>query len=415
MADSKEGITEAETLTIRVKDQTGEETLFKVKPHTKMSKIFDAYASRKGVASNAIRFLLDGARIQPDQTPKMLELEDEDQIDVALEQVGGENNVDGSEPLELCVVDENGEETVKQETTQVLDGDSIDFKLEQQDGHSSADDIQTLTLRVKDKKEDDSVFNVKPLTYLSDIFDAYCSRKGLDPKAIRFLFDGVRVTGNQTPKELEMEDGDELTIVLEQQGGGAGGEPQDHPESTVNAENKPPSNANGESSVILTIRVKDQTGEETFFKVKPHTKMGKIFKAYAERRGVSTEAMRFLLDGARIRPDQTPKMLELEDQDQIDAALEQVGGADDVKPDDVLTIRVKDQTGEETFFKVKPHTKMEKIFKAYADRKGVGLTAVRFLLDGARIQPDQTPKMLELEDQDQIDVALEQVGGWCRK
>ncbi|ETV73468.1 hypothetical protein H257_11600 [Aphanomyces astaci] len=85
-------------------------------------------------------------------------------------------------------------------------------------------------------------------------------------------------------------------------------------------------------------------------------------------------------------------------------------GGDDEKKQ-TITIRVKDQSGEETFFKVKPHTKMEKIFSAYAQRKGVPVTALRFLLDGTRIGGDQTPKMLELEDQDQIDCALEQVGG----
>lgn len=37
---------------------------------------------------------------------------------------------------------------------------------------------------------------------------------------------------------------------------------------------------------------------------------------------------------------------------------------------------------------------MEKIFSAYADRKGVSLSALRFALDGARINPDQTPKMV---------------------
>lgn len=54
-----------------------------------MSKIFEAYATRRGVASNSLRFMLDGERIQADQTPKMLELEDEDQIDCLLEQTGG--------------------------------------------------------------------------------------------------------------------------------------------------------------------------------------------------------------------------------------------------------------------------------------------------------------------------------------
>ena len=36
----------------------------------------------------------------------------------------------------------------------------------------------------------------------------------------------------------------------------------------------PPQAANN----ALTIRVKDQTGEETYFKVKNTTKMGKVFK-----------------------------------------------------------------------------------------------------------------------------------------
>ena len=82
-----------------------------------------------------------------------------------------------------------------------------------------------------------------------------------------------------------------------------------------------------------------------------------------------------------------------------------------VPTEGVLTIRVKDQTGEETFFKVKDGVKMGKLFKAYSARKGVQQTSLRFLLDGERIQTDDTPKSLELEDQDQIDVLLEQFGG----
>ena len=54
-----------------------------------MQKVFETYASRKGVQPGSIRFLLDGDRIQPDDTPKMLELNDQDQIDCMLEQSGG--------------------------------------------------------------------------------------------------------------------------------------------------------------------------------------------------------------------------------------------------------------------------------------------------------------------------------------
>ena len=55
--------------------------------------------------------------------------------------------------------------------------------------------------------------------------------------------------------------------------------------------------------------------------------MGKVFRAYATRKGVSESVLRFLLDGKRIAKDQTPAgRLDLEDQDQIDCMLEQQGG-----------------------------------------------------------------------------------------
>ena len=54
---------------------------------------------------------------------------------------------------------------------------------------------------------------------------------------------------------------------------------------------------------------------------------------------------------------------------------------------------------------------MEKVFSTYAQRKGVQVNSLRFLLDGERIDPSSTPKQLELDDQDQIDCMLEQMGG----
>ena len=41
---------------------------------------------------------------------------------------------------------------------------------------------------------------------------------------------------------------------------------------------KPSKEAGGENS--LNIRIRDQTGEETFFKVKKTTKLDKVFNAY---------------------------------------------------------------------------------------------------------------------------------------
>lgn len=161
--------------------------------------------------------------------------------------------------------------------------------------------------------------------------------------------------------------------------------------------------------------------------------MRKLFQAYADRRGIAIDALRFTLDGNRINQEDTPKMLELEDGDQIDVLLHQVGGADDEDEEAVpptassalgdaaaggedagevpITLCVRDATGEEMLFKVKKNTRMQKIFDAFIKRKGQMAGTMRFLLDGERVNPTDTPKLLELEDGDQIDAVLEMEGG----
>jgi ubiquitin len=97
----------------------------------------------------------------------------------------------------------------------------------------------------------------------------------------------------------------------------------------MSSEKLPPESSQkeeGEGGDVITLRVRDQTGDEMFFKVKKTTKMNKIFDAYAARRGITSNALRFMLDGERITADNTPKMLELEDNEQIDVMLETVGG-----------------------------------------------------------------------------------------
>jgi len=167
----------------------------------------------------------------------------------------------------------------------------------------------------------------------------------------------------------------------------------------------------------ITLKVRDQAGDVMFFKVKKSTEMRKIFEAYAQRLGVTARNLKFSLDGERIKETDTPKMLELSDEDQVDVFLEQVGGSqqEDVKPtgdDAVITIKVREQNGTEIAFKVKKSTKMSKIFEAFASRKGVELNAIRFLTpEGERVTPEHTPKMLELEDEGYLDARIEQQGG----
>ena len=67
---------------LNVRDDSGEVTIFKVRSSVQMSKVFEVYASRKGVDESSLQFSLNGVNIQGSDTPLSLQLTDNDQIDV---------------------------------------------------------------------------------------------------------------------------------------------------------------------------------------------------------------------------------------------------------------------------------------------------------------------------------------------
>lgn len=57
----------------------------------------------------------------------------------------------------------------------------------------------------------------------------------------------------------------------------------------------------------LNLKVKSQDGNEVYFKVKKTTQFSKVMSAYCKKVGADLESVRFLFDGQRLRPDQTPQ------------------------------------------------------------------------------------------------------------
>ncbi|KAJ7727237.1 ubiquitin-related domain-containing protein [Mycena metata] len=93
---------------------------------------------------------------------------------------------------------------------------------------------------------------------------------------------------------------------------------------------------------------------------------------------------------------------------------QQGNNQEEVKSEDAsstINIKVVSSTGDEVFFKIKRSTKLSKLQGAYASKVGKDVGSIRFLYDGSRINDDDTPMSLEMEDNDTIDVMVEQVGG----
>ncbi|KAJ8648856.1 hypothetical protein MRB53_001879 [Persea americana] len=81
-----------------------------------------------------------------------------------------------------------------------------------------------------------------------------------------------------------------------------------------------------DQSAHINLKVKGQDGNEVFFRIKRSTQLRKLMTAYCDRQSVDFNSIAFLFDGRRLRVDQTPDELEMEDGDEIDAMLHQTGG-----------------------------------------------------------------------------------------
>ncbi|KAK0583087.1 hypothetical protein LWI29_033187 [Acer saccharum] len=95
-------------------------------------------------------------------------------------------------------------------------------------------------------------------------------------------------------------------------GGGGGGQEED----------KKPM----DQGAHINLKVKGQDGNEVFFRIKRSTQLRKLMTAYCDRQSVELNSIAFLFDGRRLRAEQTPDELEMEDGDEIDAMLHQTGG-----------------------------------------------------------------------------------------
>ncbi|KAJ5902137.1 ubiquitin-like modifier SUMO [Penicillium taxi] len=79
-------------------------------------------------------------------------------------------------------------------------------------------------------------------------------------------------------------------------------------------------------------------------------------------------------------------------------------------PAEHFNIKVTDNNNE-VFFKIKRTTPLKKLMDAFCDRQGKQISTVRFLFDGTRVRPDDTPEALDMNDGDTLEVHQEQIGG----
>lgn len=76
-----------------------------------------------------------------------------------------------------------------------------------------------------------------------------------------------------------------------------------------------------------------------------------------------------------------------------------------------LILKTIDAEGSETHFRLHATTPFQKLFNAIARTRGLSPTAIRFVYEGKRLSPHETPESMDMQTGDTIDLMLEQVGG----
>lgn len=87
-------------------------------------------------------------------------------------------------------------------------------------GEDGATSNEHINLKVVGSDSSEVMFKIKRTTKLSKLMQAYCSRVGQASNSLRFLVDGERISGDDTPNTLDLEDGSAIDAMREQVGGG---------------------------------------------------------------------------------------------------------------------------------------------------------------------------------------------------
>lgn len=81
-----------------------------------------------------------------------------------------------------------------------------------------------------------------------------------------------------------------------------------------------------EANAVICIKVESSMGDEVFFQINRSTRLNSLRSEYAQKVGRDLNTVCFLYDGERVREDDTPASLGMEEGDAIDLMVGYVGG-----------------------------------------------------------------------------------------
>lgn len=84
---------------------------------------------------------------------------------------------------------------------------------------AAAADSEHINLKVIGQNNSEVHFRIKKTTQMKKLKAAFCERQGIPVNSVRFLFEGTRISDDQCPKDMDMEENDTIEVYQEQTGG----------------------------------------------------------------------------------------------------------------------------------------------------------------------------------------------------
>jgi len=174
---------------------------FKIYLHDPFQKVLENYARFQGVQPERFSLKFDGITLPLQKAPQDFSMQDKDTIDVIIAPTDSFKS--GSHSLGHGELDSSSTTTMTKSFSK--------SEILSEPTPVSDDSVK---LKVRSGKDEPAKFRLGKTEPMKKLFQAYCTQQGLSFSKVKFTFDGRVIFPEQTPEDLEVEDGDLLDASI---------------------------------------------------------------------------------------------------------------------------------------------------------------------------------------------------------
>ncbi|XP_070489799.1 uncharacterized protein [Chironomus tepperi] len=161
---------------------------------------------------------------------------------------------------------------------------------------------------------------------------------------------------------------------------------------------------NSNKSIRIKMRLNGPKTSEYEFKFRQHSSFQKITNIFCECLDLCLKDVEFLYEGKHVHENDTLTSLDIKDGETIEVMKTQTQKVDIPEDNNYIKLKVMVSATSAIEFKTSRNDPLKKLMHVFCDRKNLSRRNTGFLYDEVRIKDDDTPKSLDMEDGDTIEI-----------